>query len=145
MRMRRGGLRRRSRRRRSRPCVPNQSLHRPTQRRGSILLDGPPAGSQVSNQGPQDLVTVFTNLGSLGHQGGEEPLDVLLPTQRLLVVEGLRMQSCNKTKFPIKCFPSFICMFLLFKTQTEKNGKMKTMRLLSGMLVITFQFSSYFD
>ena len=47
MRMRRGGLRRRSRRRRSRPCVPNQSLHRPTQRRGSILLDVPPAGSQV--------------------------------------------------------------------------------------------------
>ena len=33
--------------RRIRPCVPNQSLHRPTQRRGSILLDVPPAGSQV--------------------------------------------------------------------------------------------------
>lgn len=35
----------------------------------------------------------MAHLGSLGHQGGEEPLDVLLPTQRLLVVEGLRMQS----------------------------------------------------
>ena len=41
---RRRSRRRRRMRSRSRPCVPNQSLHRPTQRRGSILRDGPPAG-----------------------------------------------------------------------------------------------------
>ena len=53
---RRRSRRRRRMRSRSRPCVPNQSLHRPTQRRGSILLDGPPAGftSQQSRPSNQD-------------------------------------------------------------------------------------------
>ena len=52
--------------------------------------------SQVSNQGPPTKTR--TNLGLLRHQGGEEPLDVLFPTQGLLVVQGLRVQSCNKKK-----------------------------------------------
>ena len=37
------------------------------------------------------LASSEPNLGLLGHQGGEEPLDVLLLAQGLLVVQGLRM------------------------------------------------------
>ena len=54
------------------------------------------------SQGQQSPPEPGTNLRPLCNQGGEELLDVLLPAQGLLVVQGLRMQSCNKTKFPIK-------------------------------------------
>ena len=35
------------------------------------------------------------NLGPFGHQGRQEPLDVLLPAQGLLVVEGLGVERCK--------------------------------------------------
>ena len=49
--------------------------------------------NRISNQGQPRKIS---NLGLLRDQGGEESLDVLLPAQGLLVVQGLRVQSCNK-------------------------------------------------